>query len=542
MRRFLPVAVYLGLAVALTWPAAIHPIHDLPGAERTDLWDSLWSLWYFWVRVSAGAFPYRVDGLLDFPTGGVLWVADPVNAVLALPLLGVIGVPATWTVLVLGHLTFAGVAAHRLGEALSPGSRAAGWVTGIAYASSPMLLAHIHNGASEAVGMGWMAWAALRLVRLGEAPGRRNVLLAAIALALTALAHWYAGVGIFLLAGLFLLTARTGPRARALLAAIALALVLVLPTAWLARAAATSEDNVVGIKADKELATVRRTIGPADPVGFVHPGDYRSPDFRELSRYGEEYIHCHYLGWVGLVVALGALRRREGTLPWWIGGLVAAALACGPVLAQKGSPVILTGNLAIPLPYFLVERLPGFASLSLLWRLAQLTVLAVAVLAGRAVGDRRGLGALVCVALVAETVWISPMAGQRETTDATVASPFAMLAAEPDGALMNFPVVGGRAYLYEQTVHGKPLTGGLNFPNNNTSRKVWKVALEHANDPPAALAAAVSAKARALGVRYLVVHLDPMARPDMHDTAVRALKTAFTPLAESDGVRVYRFW
>jgi hypothetical protein len=33
-----------------------------------------------------------------------------------------------------------------------------------------------------------------------------------------------------------------------------------------------------------------------------------------------------------------------------------------------------------------------------------------------------------------------------------------------------------------------------------------------------------------------------MARPDMHDTAVRALADAFAPIAEGDGMRVYRFW
>ena len=33
------------------------------------------------------------------------------------------------------------------------------------------------------------------------------------------------------------------------------------------------------------------------------------------------------------------------------------------------------------------------------------------------------------------------------------------------------------------------------------------------------------------GLRYLVVHHDPDARPDQHDRVVRALGTALTPLA-----------
>jgi len=542
MRRLPPVAVYLGLAVVLTWPAALHPVRAVPGADRTDLWDSLWSIWYVWMRLSSGTLPYRVDGLLDHPDGGVLWVADPVNAVLALPLVPLVGAAAAWSLLVIGHLTFTGIAAHRLAEAVSPTRPWAGWVAGVLYASAPMTLAHVRNGASEAVGMGWMAWAALRLVRLQQAPTRKNAAIAGVAVALTTVANWYAGVGIFLVAGFVLLSTRTRSGWIGIVSAGVLATTLVLPVAWLARNAATAEDNVVGIKTDREIATVRRTIGPADPEGYVHPGDFRSPDFRELSRYGEEYIHCHYLGWVALLVAAASLRSRAGTGVWWATALVAAALACGPVLAQKGGAVIVQGNLAIPLPYFLVERLPGFSSLSLLWRLAQGTVLALAVLAGRAAGGRAWIAGLVAGGALAESLWISPMAGQRATTNAELPAPIVALAEEPAGAVMNFPVVGGRAYLYEQTVHGKVLTGGLNFPNNNASRRVWKEALRNVDAAPTVLAAAVTRAAREEGVRYLVVHEDPMARPDMHDTAVRALASAFAPASEADGVRVYRFW
>lgn len=537
MRRLLPPLVYLALAISLTWPAALHPVRHVPGADRTDLWDGLWSLWFVWKRVSEGQLPYRVDGLLDHPDGGVLWVADPVNALFALPLIPVVGVAAAWTVLVIAHVTFAGIVAHKLGAAVSPDRPWAGWIAGVAYASAPMLLAHVRNGATEAVGMGWMAWAAYRLVRFDAEPSGRNAAWVGVAFALTTLAHWYAGVGIFLLGGLWLLRRRSVR----LLGALALAAALVAPVAYATRAAASAEENVVGIKTEKEIATVRRTIGAADPVGYVRPGDYRSPDFRALSRYGEQYIHCHYLGAVLLLAALASLRSARGTAVWWAGALAAAVLACGPVLAQKGAPVILPGNLAVPLPYVLIEKLPGFASLSLVWRLAQLSVLALAVLAGRGAGGSAA-GAVVAAAILAESLWISPMAGQRETTDATIAPPIAALAAEPEGALMNFPVAGGRAFLYEQTFHEKPLTGGLNFPNNNASRRVWKAALDQAKDPPEVLAEAVRARAKREGVRYLVVHIDPMARPDMHDTAVRALKGAFTPLAEGEGLRVYRFW
>ena len=81
--------------------------------------------------------------------------------------------------------------------------------------------------------------------------------------------------------------------------------------------------------------------------------------------------------------------------------------------------------------------------------------------------------------------------------------------AAPEGAVMNFPVTGGMAVLWEQTVHGHPLAGSLNFPNNPAARRVWKVMLAHRGDPPEAFRAAVGEAARREGIRYLLVHLDP---------------------------------
>ena len=534
VRRALPFVVYPVFAAVLTWPSLLHPIAAVPGQARTDLWDSLWSLWYFQQRLFAGSLPISVDGLLNHPDGGTLWVADPVNALLAAPLIPLLGVAATWTLLVNAHVAFAGIVAHRLGEAVGGN----GWAAGFSYAGAPMLLAHIHNGASEAVGTGWLALAALALVRLAADPSRRRLVFASAALGVCAVAHWYAGVDAYLLLAVMLIF---GPARRWLFAAAFGGALLAAPVAVFARAEATATENVVSIKEAREVATVRRTIGPADPVAFVMPGDYRSPDFRELSRYGEEYIHCPYLGWVLLFSATSTLfgARRRGTAVWWFAGLAAALLACGPVLARFGAPVIFPGRLAVPLPYLLLEKLPAFSSLSLLWRLAQLTTLSLSVIASRLTVR---WGVVVGILAVAEAVFASPMHAGMGHVDARIDNAIVGLRGESDGALMNFPVVGGRAYLYEQTAHRKPLTAGLNFPNNNASRRVWKAILDHQHDSADDLLTALSAAARKEGVRYLVVHVDPMAHPDMHDTAVSALKAATLPIADDGAVRVYRLY
>jgi hypothetical protein len=305
----------------------------------------------------------------------------------------------------------------------------------------------------------------------------------------------------------------------------------------------TARDSVVGIKDARETALVRRTIGPADPVAFVMPGDYRSPDFSQISRYGEQYVHTPYLGLVLLALGCAALARDgRRAWPWALAALLGALLACGPVLARFGAPVILARRLAVPLPWFLVEELPGLRGLTLLWRLAQLPALCLAVLAALAVRDRpRGAWAAIALVLL-EVRGASPARGLPFHADATPSPVLAALRGAPEGAVMNFPVTGGMAVLWEQTVHRHPLAGSLNFPNNPAARKVWKVMLAHRGDPPDAFRAAVGEAARREGIRYLLVHLDPWARPDMHDDAVRAVKAAFPPLAEADGLRVYPLW
>ncbi len=548
MRRALPSFAFATLAVFATWPAAVAPVANVPGAERTDLWDSLWSLWFFAERVANGVAPTRVDGLLNHPVGGTLWVADPVNAVLATPLVWTIGPAAAWTWLVIAHLTFAGLAAYELGRRL--GGPATAWVAGVVYASAPMLMAHVHNGASEAVGFGWLALAVLAQVDLAfhERPGPLRIGAAALAMAVCAAAHWYAAVGAWLVLGALVVTA---PRRLALVTAGLLALGLVAPLAVGAHAAATASDNVVGIKTAREIATVRRTIGPADPLAYLAPFDYRSPDFRELSRYGENYIHSPYLGWIALAAALAGFARsarsgdpapRAAAVALAVAGTAGLVLACGPVLVQNGGPVILPGRLAVPMPYLLLESVPGFSSLSLTWRLGQVGVLAIAVLAGLAVRGRPAAAAALCIGVLLEGRVVAPTARMPETSDGRHEDAIAALAAEPDGAAMVYPVSGGQSVLYDQAAHHKALTGGLNFPNNNASRKVWKTMLEHRDAPPSEFLEATTAAARQQGVRYVIVRLDPNARPDMHDAAVRALKHATEPIAAGPNVRVYRLW
>jgi hypothetical protein len=505
----LSAAGYALVATVFLLPGAIRAGGGIPGSPRSDLWDSLWGLWHF--LAVHGSWHTT---LLDPPQGGWVPPADPVNILLAAPLTLTVGPAIAWTVLVFGHFVFAGLATERLACVRGIG-RIGAFTSGVAYAGSALWLSHVHNGTSESIGIGWLP---LALLAMDGAKSPKRVALAAAAVAVAVLSSPYLGVAVALAGAIEALGRRSRP------AALALGLGLVVAAPWYVAMGFVLRwpDNLVGIKDPHEVALVRRTIGAADPLTFVWPGGWRSPDFRRISRYGEDYLHAPYLGLTWMVAALFVGWRRE--ILWVVVGVV---LACGPVLVHDGTAILLPGNLGIPLPYLLIERLPGFGSLSLVYRLAILAQLGLALLAGRAVSR---LGPAVLIVGTLEVLLLSPLRLGPDWARPTSGAPFSAI--DAPGAVVNWPVVGGRDYLYEGALHRHPIAGSLNFPANLASRELFATM----RDRPAE----VDAVAARHGLGWLVVHDDVDAPPGPEDAGLRAFIATRAPVSSADGVRVYR--
>ena len=557
---------WLLLAVAWTWPTAIHPITATPGSAHTDLWETLWTMWFTATQLARGHSPLRVDGLLDTPHGGSLWPSDPMSDVGMAPITLLAGPAVTWSLLVVGHMALRGWLGARIGalSAKKAGyarTEAAATVCGGVLALSAMALADVHNAASETLGDTWCLLVVWLGLRWRPGAGRRWSLVAGLGLAGAAIGHWYGGVSAGLLwlalgfsAPLGLADARELPAARremrrAFALAAVIGVLLALPVAWGARTVSTASDNVVGIKNPAELSRLRRNIGPADPEAFVRPAPYRAPDFTKISRYGEDYWHCPYLGWVGLGLATVALlpRRRGSPSPraplWPLAVVVGScALAIGPVLTSGGSVVILQGRRAVPLPYFLLEKLPPFDSLSLLWKLgwgaevgvALLAALGAARLVAGLTARRAAVGSGVLLVLIAgEARFIAPTRGLPDHVDATIPAPILALRGEPDAKVMTWPLIGGLPTLYEQIGHGKMIAGTLNFP---ASKNAWNVTRSVLRGREAAVAVAKEA-----GIRYVVLHLDAPMGGDESGLQL-ANWDGFPVLAEDGRVRVLKLY
>ncbi len=537
---------------------AILPVLRAPGAlvvgaARSDVWNSLWSHWWVAHGLADGHWPLATT-LLEHPEGGRLLVADPLGALLATPLVLLLGPVAAYNLGAWLHGLAAGLAAHALARRL--GGR--GWVAGVAFAGSPLMLAHLNNGSSEAFAVMWLPLAGLALVHALQRGGLARSALAGLLLALATAASWYTGLATWLFAACLIAAGVGGElgfaqRLRRGLPALLLAALLCAPFAAWTWSLAQASDGLVQIKSSAELHRLRRTLGPADPRVFLTPGGFRSPDFATLEGRPGDFANVAYLGWVLLAAAvlpwLTRLRRRWASLgpapgrgphlALWLTGVLGLLAALGPVLVMNGLPVDLGGR-ALPLPYRLVEALPGFAGLSLLWRLALAPTLALALLADRATARTPGwLRAGVVALVLVEIHALSPAADLPAVTSAPRSDALTALAQAPPGAVLNLPVAADRAYLYEQVLHGKPLAAGL---NSGATRPALELLadLRHLRDgelSPDALTRA----ARARDIRYVVIHRNQLVA-EAFIPAINALRGRAEPLHQDDLVEIHALW
>ena len=524
------------------------------GTARGDIWNSLWSHWWVAGGLADAHWPIATT-LLNHPEGGRLLVADPLGALLATPLVWLLGPVLASNLCAWLYIVGAGLAAHTLGRRL--GGR--GWIAGLALAGSPLLIAHLHNGSSEAVAVLWLPLAGLAVLDALRRGGAPRVGLAGLALAVATVASWYTGLAAWLLAASLVALGTgdglgLGARLRRGLPAMGLALLLCAPLAAWSWSLAQAPDGLVSIKTPHELHRIRRTIGPADPRIFFVPGGFRSPDFASLQGRPGDYVNLAYLGWVLLgLAAVPLLRRvrrartprgdpppRAGPEPALLLVLAVGMLAAmGPVLVVDGLPLELAGR-ALPLPWRLFEGLPGFSGLSLLWRLALAPLLALALLADRAAATLPvRTAAVAAVLVVLEAQLLSPAAGLPAVSPVPRYPALEALALAPSGAVLNMPVAANRSYLYEQVVHGQPLAAGLNSGASREALELLAQLRELRDDPPGP--GTVAQAARRQGVRYVVVHRGQLVA-EVFLPALAVVRSQGTLLAQHESVEIWALW
>jgi hypothetical protein len=502
--HLLALLAYFALAVLVTYPAVAHFITQVPGDLIADRDQNLWNLWWTKEALAQAANPFHTD-MLYYPYGANLYyhtLALPLGLIGLIPLL-LFGLPAAYNTVLLAAFTLSGYGAFRLallvinqGQAADD-PHAARWAApaaflgGVVFAFTPYTLDAL-KGQLEVLSLQWMPFYAEMWLR-SQAPASNRTrsrwvyaALAGLFLALAAYSSLYYAVylGIFTLAHvayrLFVTWRRNradlNPTLRAVaataLTTFAVASVVVLP---LALGLAADRDNPrLAVAADPE----HRLAHSADLLSFFAPphdhllfGTWQ--DRPGVNEPPHDYIALGYAAFA--LAVLGAVLgwRRPGT-PFWVAlALIALLLSMGPRLQIDRT---LTG---IPLPFALLDNLPGMNAIAKPERFVVLARLCMGVLAAlgalllfeRMAGPRKaptrnttaravGVFALVLVLLLVELP-IHP----RYEEPLVLSDGFRQLAAQPDGAVMELPfatqqveITGQR--MVNQTTHDKPIMSG----------------------------------------------------------------------------------
>ncbi len=468
--------LHLLLALVATAPMAISLPHRLVGHPDVDVWNHAWGPWWFWHSLSQGQLPYATD-LLMAPKGGLLWYIDPVGALLAAPLVPLIGVVAAWNLLILGNVLLASWTSRRLALAMGA-SPAASWVASAAMVCSPFLISEIHNGVSEAVGIGWpllallACWRALHQERLGA------WLLAGLALGLAGVASYYYGLAAGIVAaGWFLLLRPAHWPSRLLggLLAAGLVAAMLLPVGWAIQRSLGGADPIIARAVmDEQAREFLMAHNAVDPRSFLWPGDFQSVD---LASRGEAFRHSAYLGLAALGLALWSRRWRV-----LLAAAVVGVLALGPWLWWNGDWVTTASGARIPLPTQLLDMLLPAVATTHFQRLCLPLLGTVAALA--AVGATRlprwaGLAAVLVVAVDGLLIGPSPWPVARAPAldwrahEAIAAQPPERRGSIPIDIVVDLPVEVGATmqasrYLLYQAASGRPIPNRVD-PRFDTS-------------------------------------------------------------------------
>ncbi len=554
--RLFPALLAVLLGVPLLGPALLQARSACLGVESVDAYGTLWFYWLVGrefphigriLHTDLFFFPYGKDVLAD--TG-----ANVLDAVAALPFRALLGSVAGYDVFVLACLLAAGWTFALLAREFTRDPVAVG-VGAVTFAASPWALHEIAEG-RPTQGILLLIPLVLRHAwRTGVRRGIREPITAGVLLALLGYQYWFyaifSAVALAALAGALAVRARREPEAGTPVAVLGrfailagVSLVLASPVA-LPMLLSVGRGDVPGfLDADRWtlLSTPLFTVR-GDPVSLTtwQPLLGRTGAWTQEADGTSWFLPTVYLtSWTAAALALlGVLRPgRLGRGP-----LLAMAIA---VIVVVTGPQLLVGEASVPnVPYIvLVKVFPplrrlwwpvrAYAWLALLGSLAG--TLFLAWLRGSGAAPATGLRALlrpgprlqVLAAVAVVLGWGQHLRSEgllpMPTWFPTIPAVYRCLASGPSGALVELPYGFTQAHLFYQTVHGRPILGGMaegtpilepaemrQLRDGNT----WLRALidaSRSDGPAPAWEAADRQAVHDLGYRYLLLQKDAFLR------------------------------
>ncbi len=475
--------LYTLLAFLVSWPLGRSLTTGVIGAVAgVDAFQGTWNLWWVAATISHGQSPF-FTWLLYYPYGtDLFWqTLQFSHGVAALPLTLIFGPISgfNWTLLTSfvlgGYVTFCfarRVTSHTLGAL----------VAGVIFAYSPYHMQRMVDGPLEITAIQWLPCYLFALYLLLEDPRWWRSLLCGALLLWVSLGSWYYGLFCVLATGCAALvwllmpdeSPRRGwqwPRRHQWTAA----LWGVTPVIWWGLVLAP---RLIGLAAQPDALWDLRSIQAersADLMDFFLPNPLH-PLWGEAIRatrerlYPQAIIWNVALGWVGLALGAVGVVTTWGRSRRWLAMLVLMLLlALGPSLHVAGY------NTGLPLPFALIQNLPGIRAAQRPSHLAVIAILMLSILAayGLAWLSRRMTArgaALLAAGAVGLMLAVDAYAGPMTIVSRTVHPFYATLppppmdaAGRPSGAIMPLPLyvnINRSENLTPQMTHGWPILGG----------------------------------------------------------------------------------
>jgi hypothetical protein len=472
---------YALLALLVTYPMPLHMGEQIVANEpgKVDGYLGIWNIWWAARALTTGQDPF-VTPLLFYPQGlDLFWQTLSLpQGLLALPITLTLGPLPAYNLLILLSFVLGGYGAFLFCRSIV-GHNGAAIVGGAIYAFAPFHLQKVLDAQLEVAAIQWLPLALLVVHMLLEraAAGERPLSLALWSLAagmlllIVGLGTWYYGLFALMYTGMaavvFALYAYIGGRkdgARPIrtlgwgLAPLVVWLVLMAPRLV---SLATTGDRLLGD------ARTEQAQNFADVVAFWLPNPNHPlwggaiTDYY-LRLHPEAFLWNISFGVVGTLLALLAMITGWRTRwPWAILLLATALFALGSTLRAFG---VDTG---IPMPYALIEHLPGIRNSHRPNHIVVITILLVALLAAFAVRDLAERwprwNGLLTGALLLAIFAIDGWGGPLPLYSRPMPAPYASLGSAT-GAILPVPLhlnFSNSENLWYQTVHGWPIIGGF---------------------------------------------------------------------------------
>lgn len=537
-RNLIAIAVSLFLACILTWPVVIFPSSQLVGHPGNDTWNHVWGYWWVSQSLEKGVWPAHAD-LMSWPNGGTLYFIDTMQAIFSWPLQKLFGPVFAYNIVVLVQIALCGYGAWLLAFKKT-GDAWASYAALFIFEMTPHIMGQAYNGISETVCAGWFPLSIWALLRLMERPNWKNALLLIFFGSMCILSSWYYGLFTAVAALVLLIWAGSTQRwlyrwrtiGVWLIIVSIISLAIVLGPFLSFQASLGAEDALV----TRDPGFVERSLinhNITDIIAFFNPSKIPSPNLFLL--YGEELIIVIYIGWIAIALAIYSiysLRQSREIAPWIWMGLIFFLFSLGPYLNVGGSYLEMDGK-KIPLPFLaLYKAFPIFDRISHPFRFTVGVELAIAVLAAHGLRkffrgrEKRAKIGLLCAlgfGILMEYRLASPAQIPIPTSDATISEAYEHMKEDPiSGAVLDLPLtlpnLERAIFVWNQSVHGRPVPWGLNDPmpktllGNILTKTLIQIEGNRARSLPHILPELdLVISSRSLvrqGYRYIVVHKD----------------------------------